>query len=85
MGLVTVLLLGWFGLASMAFAAMQIWKYFDSSPRWGHSTPIIAICLAWPVLFLGGWLVFDILWAGNQVVSLIRRRCLKASQGNEST
>ena len=67
-GLSGVLLIGVIGIASMAFATMEIWNYFDKSPRWGRLTAGIAIGLAVVPLFLGGWILFDVLWAAKWLV-----------------
>ncbi len=74
LGLIGILLVTLVGLASMCFAAMQIWQYLDRSPRWGRSAANVVTGLAVIPLLWGGWLLFDIIWIARRFLTLARRR-----------
>ena len=65
---------GFFGLASTVLGTYVIRKYMREQLRWKEeSIPLATLAVAFVLFFLGGWLMFDLLFAANLLVRKVRR------------
>jgi hypothetical protein len=70
LGLIPGLAIGAFGILSAWAGTGAIWRYLHNERGWSEVARawwILGIAIA---MFLGGWIVFDLLWLGRRVVTL---------------
>jgi hypothetical protein len=68
--LIPLLVIGAFGLFSAWAGTAAIWRYLHDERGWGEVARAWAILGVGIAMFLGGWIVFDVLWLARRVVTL---------------
>ncbi len=72
LGLLLTIVIAVVGLASISFATARAWSA-GRRRGWSNLIALAATVAAFAVLFLGGWLVFDLVWFGLWIAHRLKR------------